>query len=298
MLLLLALVLLLQMILALRIGGIPGRRKGILDQSAHADADLVLLGSSRCWMQLDPHFFDSAFDHTTVNLGVNGHLEISMAIIRLKHYLQSNRRPRFAILTFDPFSTPGSDTGNHYLFLKNDFARYSFLPARKDLLFLDYFQFNSFEKWVPLYSVFKYRLADSFFSSAGIRDHMDYGYENFKEKWDTALIPVLHQKAVLDEPVREALSHSLSELNQLCTQNKIRLLCLQTPVYKSLYDSLTFSATKKICHSLQIPFTDVDVASIRDQRDNFYNSNHLNKLGVSKMNAFLAKDSVLLSFLR
>ena len=127
---------------------------------------------------------------------------------------------------------------------------------------------------------------------------MDYGYENFKEKWDTTLIPVLHQKAVLDSPIREALNHSLSELDQLCTQNKIRLLCLQTPVYKSLYDSLTFSATKKICQSLQIPFIDVDLPSVRDQRDNFYNSKHLNKLGVSKMNAFLAKDSVLNSFLR
>lgn len=40
----------------------------------------------------------------------------------------------------------------------------------------------------------------------------------------------------------------------MCLTKNIKLLCIQTPVYKSIYDESIFSETKKICHYLNIPF--------------------------------------------
>lgn len=90
----------------------------------------------------------------------------------------------------------------------------------------------------------------------------------------------------------------LDSLKQLCAENNTKLLCLQTPMYKAVWDSAAFALTKKIISDLNIPYVDANAKAIGHDVQNFYNVFHMNTRGVKKMNAFIAQDSSIISFLK
>src|SRR4051812_7370810 len=155
------LITILQAIISIRISGKTVNGHDNLETTSNINADLVFLGSSRCWDHFDPKFFDTTYHLKSLNIGVDGHSEISMAIVRLKDYLSRNKPPQKAVLSFDPFMSGGSNYNTNFVH-KDNFARYAFLPSKKDLLIIDYFHFNFYERYIPLYAMFKYkRIADA-----------------------------------------------------------------------------------------------------------------------------------------
>lgn len=288
-----------QVIISFRIRGKSISENDNLEQTSNVNADLVFLGSSRCSMHFDPKFFDKNFKIKSVNIGVDGHSDIAMAIIRLKYYLSRNKQPKFAILNFDNFVYAGSVINNNQFSLKNEFSRYAFFPNNKDLLIVNYFKFNLSEKYIPLYSIFKYRQLRNCFFVKNINNFKKYGYQMHDEHWDTIANPITlsAKKLYFKKNQMEPIANSLRELNELCFKNGIKLLCVQTPVYKNIYDEATFSNTRKICKKINVPFLDINDQSIRDNVKYFINSNHLNKYGVEQMNFFLRKEKTLASFL-
>jgi hypothetical protein len=290
----------LQALISLRINGTTVRGHDNLELTSHIDADVVFLGSSRCLAHFNPNFFDSVYHLRSLNMGMDGHGEISMARIRLSTYLLTNKAPRVAFFTFDPFTTAGSSTQNRNFIHKDDFARYAFLPTKQDIRIVDYFGFGPCERYVPLYALFKYHLlSDALFLNN--RDNwVQYGYERHLEDWDTTVYRISDttKRAYFKASQADTIARSLDSLNNLCRQNNIQLLCIQTPVYKIIYDETSFSLTKQICERLGIPFIDVDSEDIRDDFYSFYNSYHMNHNGVAKLNAFLIQDSLFNSYMR
>jgi hypothetical protein len=268
-----------------------------LDQTSNLNADLVFLGSSRCWVHFDPTFFDKTFKIQSVNIGVNGHTEIAMAILRLKNYLSKNNPPKFAILSFDPLVNAGSEMDNSNFCDKDIYARYSFFPSRKNLSFVNYFKFNLSEKYIPLYSIFKYKMLDDCLSITK-KYNMNCNHIVDKE-WDTIHNPVTNTlKKSYSNKVQIATVNSLDELNNLCKRNNIKLLCVQTPVYKSIYEDLAFKNTAVICKTLNIPFIDINKETLRNNIKYFYSPSHLNKKGVQEINQLLKRNSTLISFFK
>jgi hypothetical protein len=271
-----------------------------LEQASNINADLVFIGSSRCWVHFDPKFFDTTFKLKSVNIGVDGHSEISMAIVRLRDYMSRNKTPKFVILSFDPLIDAGSFTDNTNYVHKDAFAKYAFLPSEKDLPIVNYFQFNFCEKYIPMYAILKYKILSPALFMSNADNWSKFGYEVHHEKWDTTKIPVtdLIKSAYFKKQNIGLISKSLNNLKILCNTNNIKLLCIQTPVYKAAYDDSSFSETEKICFTLNIPFIDTNKEYIRNNIANFYNSDHLNKVGVDQLNNLLKKDSLVRSFLQ
>jgi hypothetical protein len=271
-----------------------------LERAANINADLVFLGSSRCWVHFDPVFFDTSFNLKSINIGVDGHSEISMAIVRFSDYLSRNKAPKFVIFSFDPLIKAGSFKNNTNYVHKNAFARYAFLPSKKDLPMVDFFQFNLYEKYIPLYAILKYKILSYILSSNYTNDWTKFGYEVHQERWDTTSIIVtdLIKKAYFKQSELGSISKGLDSLNKLCQVNNTQLLCIQTPVYKVAQDDSSFSETKNICFNLNIPFIDANKEYIRNNISYFYNSDHLNKLGVDQLNNVLKKDTLLNRFLK
>lgn len=269
-----------------------------LEQTANRNADLVFLGSSRCWAHFSPRFFDSAFALKSVNIGVDGHSELVMAIIRLKDYLSRNQAPRWAILNVDPFISAGNPNKTSNFVHKNTFARYAFLPSTKDQSIVNYFNFDWKEKYVPLYAIFKYKVFPDVISLKQDNDWSRYGFEMHQEDWDTVSKPVtpIMRDFFFKPSDIDSITNTLSELKLLCTAHNIKLLCIQTPVYKVIYDDASFQQLNSICENLHIPFVDANKAYIRNDIKYFYNSNHLNKRGIDAMNALLKSDSLLMTF--
>ena len=285
--------LLLQSVISYRIHGKTLTGHDNLEQFSAVKADLVFLGSSRCRAHFDPLFFDTTYKLKSVNIGVDGHSEISMAIIRLKDYLSRNTTPKFALLSFDPFVTSGDLKNNVNFVHKNDFARYAFLPDKKDLPLVNYFKFNYTEKYVPLYALIKYAIIQDAIFLNNEKKWVKYGYDVHPENWDTVAYPIT--KTMRDffskEKDRFTIISSLDSLKSLCILNSIKLICVQTPVYKIIYDDSNFLEPQKICKELNIPFFDLNKENIRDEMNYFYNSNHLNLLGVHRMNNTLKSDT-------
>jgi hypothetical protein len=273
------------------------RSTGILEESAGVNADLVLLGSSRCYMQLHARFFDTCFHLKTANLGMPGHSELPMAIIRLKQYLLDNRPPRYAILAFDPYSLAGTETNNTNFVYKDKFAIYSYFPKKQNMPIVDYFGFTWQERYVPLYSAFKYGLAKEFFSRTDLTSHMEMGNDIYSEEWDTVANPVIRRKPTTFESEKQQLTAELKKLRDFCAVHNIKLLCLQTPIHSSFYDSVAFSSTGGLCRGLQLPFVDVNADSIMQNIHLFYSPNHLNKRGIAIMNDALSRNADLRAFL-
>lgn len=263
-----------------------------LVQTAQVNADLVFLGSSRCTAHFDPVFFDSAYHLKSVNIGVDGHSEIAMAITRLKTYLLKNKAPKYAIFTLDPLVGAGNEESNTNVVHKNDFARYAFFPGKAERPIVDYFQFNYFERYIPLYAILKYQLVGQCLSAGKIQFSVN-GYDKHDspadKEYSTVADDIKDKFNLPKEP--EAVKQALDKLNKLCTENNIKLICVQTPVYSILYDEKQFSLPRQICAALGIGFIDVNGdTDIRNDKENFYNADHMNIHGVLEMNEYFREN--------
>ena len=290
---------LVQIAISYRIEGKTVTGYDTLEVTSKVDADLVFLGSSRCWAHFDPRFFDENYHLKSVNIGMNGHSDIAATYLRLQDYLQRNMAPKFAILNIDPFLSAGSIEHNTKFVTKNDYARFAFFPNKTELPFVNYFNYDCYERYVPLYALFKYQL---FFDCITLKNSNAFpeGFELNDEKWDTIKYPITDSSKRYFFKSKEipAITNSLQQLNELCLKNNIKLICIQTPVYKVVYKQSIFETPKHICESLKIPFIDANVDYIRNNTSYFYNVMHLNKNGVIEINKLFKNDKELTAILK
>lgn len=289
-----------QIIISIRISGKMVKGSDNLGKTSNINADLVFLGSSRCWVHFDPHFFDTTYNLKSVNLGVDGHSEMSMAIVRLQTYLLKNKPPKFVVLSFDPLMYSGDFINNSNFSHKDDFATYAFMTNKDNLLLVDYFNFTKFEKYLPLYAVFKYQLLlNSIFLNNNNRFKLT-GYQHNTGTWDIALNPPPKkiEDHIFEQDKIANITNALDSLKKLCFKNKIKLMCIQTPIYKINLDNPKFITAKDICNNLNIPFINANKDFISNNINCFYNTNHLNVFGVNQMNTFLKQDSALADFFK
>lgn len=290
---------LVQVAINYRIAGKTVTGYDTLEVTSKVDADLVFLGSSRCWAHFDPRFFEENYHLKSVNIGMNGHSDIAASYLRLQDYLQRNKKPKFAILNIDPLLNAGSIEHNTKFVTKNDYSRFAFLPNKTELPFVNYFGYDCYERYVPLYALFKYQL---FFDCVSLKYSNSFpaGFELNDEKWDTIKYPItdFNKKYFFKPKEIPAITKALDNLNKLCLKNNIKLICIQTPVYKVVYDETVFKTPKLICEGLEIPFLDVNKDYIRNDTKYFYNAIHLNKNGIEEINKLFRNNKELSAILK
>lgn len=283
--LLLGIVFLIQLAVSYRIKGKTVTGYDTLELTSNVNADMVFMGSSRCWAHFDPQFFGDNYHLKSVNIGMNGHSDLMASMLRLENYLAKNKAPKFVLLNIDPFVSVGSLEHNTKFVNKNDYARFAFFPKEEDKPFMDYFQFSTAERYVPLYALFKYQM---FIDCVTLKKSNSFpnGFEENDEKWDTVKYPIsdFNKKFFFKQKEIPSIAKALKELNDLCKQHKIQLICIQTPVYKSTYDADAFAMPGATCRELDIPFIDISNSNIQQKTNYFYNAIHLNKEGVQEMN--------------
>lgn len=259
--------------------------------------EAIFLGSSRCFAHFSPVLFSEKMNVQAANLGVDGHSELTMHIVRLKYYLQRNKSPKVVILNFDPFISAGAYTGN-YIYNKDCFARYVFWPSKADEQIADYFGFTFLEKYIPLYALLRYKkIMQSVFSATE-----QYAlYDQHDERWDTTKYPLNSTEATGHYNILQQyddIKEKLITLKGICDKQKIHFICVQSPVYKAIYRQAEYQATERLCKELNIPFFDTNIETITTDPHNFYNSNHMNSNGVNKMTEYLAGNPSFTAFLK
>ena len=295
------LILLLQIVLFLRTNKKLRTGHDNLDITTDVNSELVLMGSSRCRSHFDPVFFENEFNLKSINIGVDGHSELSMIYVRLMDYLKNNSPPKYAILSIDPFTSAGDISKKSANTVNKDaFARYAYAPLNDDWETINYLGFNTWEKYVPLYAIFKYKQLSNSLYQNNSEQYLKYGYDRHDNYWNILKNPVNNEMQNNYQISRQSskVKKALSQLNDLCSAKGIKLICIQTPVYKSIFDRNSFNIAKTICADLDITYIDANYNSIRIEIKNFYNSNHLNLNGVTEMNNKLKGEQKLIKVLR
>jgi hypothetical protein len=265
---------------------------------------IVFLGNSRCYNQYDPHFFHDSLGINSVNLGIEGHADLIMHTIRLKYYLAYNPPPKLVLISFDPFMNAGAFNVQKQFTRKDYFSRYAFLPNEQDKMVDDYFGFNFFEKYVPLYALLKYQLLVKCISPYKKTAWETRGYPENTSTWDTVAYPPSY--AMLDatnayatfKKYYDSIKMDLQSLNNICKKNNIKLICIQMPVYKNIYIKDAFDLVTKMCNESGIIVINTNADDIISNPAYFADPHHMNNKGVPQALDIIIKNKQFLEALK
>ena len=260
------------------------------------NADLLIMGSSRAWVQVSPLILDSVLHVNSYNLGLDGS-DFQLQHKRFKLYLEHNKKPKYIIQEVGYVSTlsksavlPGAT---------------QFLPYLQDSTVWNIVKnsnasFNICDRYFPLY---KYNnepllVKEGILSylGKGMKPTKYKGYEGQVKPWDSSFhnfkvnnpggwYPQIDTGSVAE--FRDFLS--------FCKANDIKVIMVYPPAYyevtallrnreKIVNTYLSFSKT------FDFPFINYESDTLCNTKSYFYNSQHLNKIGSELFSVKLAND--------
>lgn len=262
------------------------------------NADVVILGSSRAKVQVDPQIIDSVTGFSCYNFGIMAS-RVFLEKFIWEAFLNHNRPPKIVIKNIDYFSLKSE--GN--IVYKETFLPYLSEPEAEILKEID----NKIwvEQIIPIYKYRGYRETvftgiKSFFEFISKPTLYNYkGYSAVDNKWSDEFekINTTNMKII---PVIKELKYGFDYLKKLindCTKNNIQLILVHMPMYIDLNQSQIsahtdsiFTAIKKFVNDNNLQYWDYSKDSLSYNKKYFYNSLHLNKSGAQIFSRHLAHD--------
>lgn len=241
--------------------------------------DLVINGSSRAWVQYDPHILDSILHLNTYNFGIDGSA-INRQIIKYHKYCELHGQPKYLLQNIDIFTMART-----FGYEREQFFPYFFYD--KDLLLKadKYEHFTLLEKYIPYY---RYIGIDLYDWDAGLYK----GYCGQDKAWDGSMFSQMDTVQVSsDSSMLRLFDDFLTEQAHLGT----RVILVYSPIYHgvidkcpdtgkmyTMYDSLAIKHHLSILNYIEMPLC-YDTAY-------FYNATHLNRQGAEIFTTRLAQD--------
>lgn len=260
------------------------------------NADLLVLGSSRAWVQVSPKILDSTLHLNSYNLGMDG-ASFKMQYARFRIYLLHNKKPKYIL----------QEVGYASTLLKNDR-----LPATQQ--FLPYLYDSSVWKLVttasnPLeiqdryFPMYKYNneltlVKEGILSywGRGIKSTKYKGYEGQEKYWDSSFHDFLMQHPRGAEfPIDPDAKALFNDFLSFCKANDIKVIMFYPPAF---IQSIAYINNQNeilgifndFATTYHIPFYNYMYDSLNYSRDNFYNSQHLRRPAAEIFTAKLAKE--------
>jgi hypothetical protein len=258
------------------------------------NADMLILGSSRAWVQVSPKILDSTLHINSYNLGMDG-ASFKMQYARFKIYMRYNKKPKYIL----------QEVGCTSTLVKTDIlpASQQFLPylddsevwhivstASNPLDYLDrYFPMYKYNNELPLVKegILSYM-------GRGAKSTKYKGYEGQQKAWDSTFHDFLmaNPKGMVFSIDPEAIA-LLREFLTYCHNNDIQVIMFYPPAFiQSVYYIANQKEILKVFNDLSeefhVPFYNYMYDSLNYTRNNFYNSMHLNKHGSEVFTTMLA----------
>lgn len=257
------------------------------------NADLLIMGSSRAWRQVDPSILDEELGLNSYNLGIDGY-HIPMQIGKFKVYETYNKTPNKMIYIVDHFSFDQRED----LFNKNQF-----LPYVKDSLLQSYMKRYSGFGWEHYNIPFYQYSGSKEVSFAGLAEYFNLkdfngtkykGYQSQDILWETGFD--LELKNNPKGKRAKYLPQVIREFDQFVSSIKnegIDMTLVYAPEYFEFQKYTTnrdsiVNLYEFIANKHQIPFIDYSDHELCDSKDYFYNPTHLNRDGAEKFTSDLA----------
>lgn len=271
---------------------------GVLNQimEGRVNAQVVITGSSRASIQYDPRTIAAVTRRTAFNLGREG-AHIDMEVAFLKTYLAHNQRPETVLHNLDAFSfvtSPKVFNPAQYLPYLYDDTLYNSLHR----ISLDSWNWKT--RYLPMYgyavdnmNLTWIRGVMAFFGWTFPEDHY-MGFLPQDKSWTGEFdsYKANHPRGVRFEIERQGI-HQIEDLIHLCQQKRIHLIFVYSPEYRGM-QTLTnnrgeiFARFRELASRYNVPFWDYSCWKHSDDRNLFYNSQHLNAAGAALFSSDLA----------
>ena len=253
---------------------------------SNMDNDLVIMGSSRAYVQYNPVVLDSVLSMKTYNLGNNGRL-IDSQIIKYDFYRKYNKKPKYIIQHVDYVTIALSDQYQReqffpYFFDKDikKYAKERFtLPVTS--YFLPFFRYTTSRE-----SIF-YALRISVYNEYKIKGFHSKNHPFDRKDLDNRrTIPVRHES--------EALKLFEVHLSKAKAEG-IQVIFVFSPIYYEIVNmieniDLMYEMFYGIADKYQIPVLDYTYDDMYNNTKYFYDPGHLNIYGANLFSYKLGKD--------
>jgi hypothetical protein len=263
---------------------------------SQADCDLLILGSSRAWVQFSTQILDSVLNLNSYNIGIDGY-QFDMQYFRFKSYLQYNKKPSYVIVSLDIFSL-----AKPY----NLYEYEQFLPYLSDRSVViqtqKYKGINTASYYLPFY---KYAGTKNFWMVKmgileyfGLRNYNNGRYKGFKAQnsiWDNSFDNFNKENSDgVTQTIDDGTKSEFIDFLNYCENNSIPCFLVFSPEYYEVQklfknrDEILF-LYKDLANQYNATFLDFTSDSICFDKNLFYNSQHLNQSGATLFSNKLAK---------
>lgn len=262
--------------------------------NGNINADLLICGTSRAWVQISPAILDSTLHVNSYNLGMDGS-PFNMQYERLKIYLRHNRKPKYIIqevgytstlVRFNELPTPAQ-----FLPYLDDSAIWRVVQSSSQPFSIAdrYFPMYKYNNQFPL--VKEGILA---YMGRGAKSEKYKGYQGKNLQWDSSF----HNFQLANPegkvwPIDSGAVALFREYLSFCRDNGIHLVMVYPPAFIQSLQYIKnqreiLGVYEQLSAEYHIPFYNYMYDSLNYSRDNFYNSLHLNKHGAEIFSRKLA----------
>ena len=249
--------------------------------------DVVIMGSSRAWVQYDPQILDSILNIDSYNLGINGSL-INRQVIKYNEYCRFNVKPKVILQNIDHMT----------MRITRGYEREQFFPYFHDSSFRNavshYENFDIFQKHLPLLRYYGY--STLILDGLGFSKHSSVpsvkGYQGFERSWDGSAFEKI--TTIYPDQDISALRIFDEYCEKACSEG-IRMIFVYAPLYIGATERICDIDTMRqmyasIAEKYNIPILDYSDDPLCYNTNYFYNATHLNKTGAELFSAKLAND--------
>jgi hypothetical protein len=256
-------------------------------------SNIVIYGSSRAWVHVDPKIVEDSMGVSCYNLGIDGH-NFRMQYSRHQLLFRQQHRPRLIVLVLD-YRTLDKRPD---LFNPGQFLHY-FDKALVRKVTREYKGFRTHDYYLPLIRYTGYREVIkhslyNLFSPTIVKSDRYRGYKGQDRVWtgefEKARLLMKHYY----QPVDQASIRLFDQFLQQMQRAGIKLLLVYPPEY---IEGQQFVSNRKAIFSLyyhfskkyDVPFIDYSTDSLSFRKELFYNTQHLNKRGAELFTRSLVK---------
>lgn len=259
------------------------------------NADIVIYGSSRARLHIDPKVLEDSLKLSVYNLGIDGY-NFDMIYARHQLLLRRNTQPKAIIFSLDYFTLEKrADLFNSDQFLPylNDTFIQIQTQKYKGLSWADYHL--PFLRYVGRRRVIR-EGAQCFFEPSSWQENIYKGYQASDKKWNDSLLHFF--KKPTDTILDDLDPHSIKAFEafiQECKNKNIQLICIYSPEYILGQKHIKQRASRlayfeEICKTHQILYIDYSNLEICSDKNLFYNTQHLNHQGALLFSKKLSAD--------
>jgi hypothetical protein len=257
--------------------------------------DIVIYGSSRAVVQIDPRIIEDSLQRSCYNLGIDGH-NFWLQHFRHKEFLRHNHQPKVVVHSLDV--TTLTERGD--LFNSDQFLPYMLFDESIQSNTNDYNFFSAWDFKVPMVRFLgkgraMLHAAKLLFGQQHDSVGRMNGYQAQRQAWNADLeIARKKSSSFTIEVDSNALSLFRNYLKE-CHDQGIRIIFVYTPQYVEGQHFIQnkesiLNIYRSLARDYDVPFLDYSDDPICQSKAYFYNSGHLNKDGSARFTMKLSHD--------